>query len=405
MSDLTPDPARFPPDALLMFRTDWDGIIQTASPTFLRTVGYTEEEVIGQSVRMFRHADMPQAVYYYSSFALFEGRPVGAYTKSAAKDGADYWSFAIATPVDGGVFSIQMNPRAEILREVVPIYRDICAGERAGTLSVEDSARALEAAIRARLNLRDYDAYMSYALSRECRKRDLSKGRAAPPQMRQLREIYEMTLDVAARAAEVDAVFRETAQIRYNMRLQAGRLEGRFGPIGVISENHKVMRVKIEQDMRVFRDSAALGSDQIAHAAFATAVRGLADELVETIRADPRAQVDAAKWAVQDLQFLSEKYAARLADALSRLKRNAASLHEQCRRMRRVVSGLELTRIMCKIERARVYAGGEGLDEIVQRLERAERDLTLALSSIEKTVKSATSIADQLSEKRRTVLV
>jgi aerotaxis receptor len=67
-----------------------------------------------------------------------------------------------------------------------------------------------------------------------------------------------------------------------------------------------------------------------------------------------------------------------------------------CRDVRRLTSGLELTRIMCKIERSKLTSGTEGLDEIINRLTDAQDRISKALTKIEDASSEITSLVSTL---------
>ena len=384
-------------EKLFFSRTDHRGVIQGANGVFADVSNYQMSEMLGAPHKIVRHKHMPRAVFHLMWDRLKSGRPIGAYVKNLTSDGQHYWVFAFVSPVEGGYLSIRLKPLSGLLRKIEAIYTRLCKGEDDDGLGPEKGIEALLTEL-SEIGFASYEAFMSNALSEEIRAREEALNRVPVQSLSRLRRLSELTSTIETEARTVAQVFRSTDQIPYNMRLQAGRMEGSDGPISVISENHRQMSFAIEDDLKRFREKASLGAELITGAAFVAGAAYLAEEMAKQFDGEPMVEgIDRDSEKALLIQ-LARSYSADTRSAVSRVVESATELGRLCRDMRRVVSGLEMTRIMCKIERARANGDTEGLDEIVSRLVVAEEKLSRALSEIEAAVRGALDETETLTK-------
>src|SRR5690606_22326387 len=88
----------YPDGALIVSRTDVDGIITHANASFIEMSGYTREELIGQTHHILRHPEMPAPAFKDLWDTVGEGRRWHGYVKSLRKDGGFYWVYATVIP-------------------------------------------------------------------------------------------------------------------------------------------------------------------------------------------------------------------------------------------------------------------------------------------------------------------
>lgn len=162
--------------------TDAKGRIVSGNRVFERVSGYAAGELIGQPHNLVRHPDMPRAVFQLLWDYLGAGRPIAAYVKNMAADGAYYWVLATALPVPGGYLSVRIKPSTPYLAVVEEAYREVLALERSleqgGTLRKDAIAESLAqlGSIVVASGFRDYDAFMSAALAAELANRERARG-------------------------------------------------------------------------------------------------------------------------------------------------------------------------------------------------------------------------------------
>ena len=124
-----------PEDEILVSRTTPKGVITYASDAFVRSSGFSREELLGQAHNLVRHPDMPPAAFADLWQTIKAGRPWTGIVKNRRKDGGFYWVRANVSPIAAhgkivGYISVRTKPsRAEI-----DSAADLYAQMRADTL-------------------------------------------------------------------------------------------------------------------------------------------------------------------------------------------------------------------------------------------------------------------------------
>ncbi|MEO0390132.1 MAG: hypothetical protein AAF218_04235 [Pseudomonadota bacterium] len=377
-------PDNLPPEALYYTRTDGEGRMRSVTAGYAALCQTAAEDLIGAPHHVTHGPGMPRGILKLLNQHAMAGQPFAGYFPNLG----DVWLFAVVTPVPGGFAAVRFVPQGRLLAQVAPFYERVVA--RAG-----DDDLAIRAGLRA-MGFDSYDAFMTYALSHEVRARSRLLGQRSTPGLRRLRALYDLTRSLETQAKALEDVFRGTEQIPYNMRLQARRLQGSDSAFSVISDNHRQMSAGVGATLRTFQNNAVLGADGVARAAFEVAAAGLVREMHGLLAHEAPVLCSHPDEDRQLLADLADRYVADANTSVQGLARGARGLSVQCKDMRRVAAGLEMTRIMCVIERSRSSGDAEGLDEIVSRLMQAEEALRAALSDIERDVQRIGHLSETL---------
>jgi len=179
---------------LFFSTTDGKGVITAGNRVFERVSGYALEELIGRAHNVVRHPDMPRAVFQLLWDTIEVGRPVAAYVKNLAADGAYYWVLASVVPITGGYLSVRLAPGAEHFAAAKAIYAELVALEReieGDDLSQRKPSIAASVSrlgeLLANAGYEDYYAFMRAALPAEVARRaarlsaEHAHGLATPP--------------------------------------------------------------------------------------------------------------------------------------------------------------------------------------------------------------------------------
>ncbi len=102
-----------------------------------------------------------------------------------------------------------------------------------------------------------------------------------------------------------------------------------------------------------------------------------------------------------ELLGIASRYREQSVQEVRTLADRVRRFGQQCRDMRRMMSGLELTRIMCKIERSKFDGDHSGLDEIVNRLADAQSSLGTSFDEILNSVTNILSRSDDVQRSAR----
>ena len=324
---------RFNLEDLFFSRTDPRGVIQAANSVFVHVSGFDWSDLEGAPHRIVRHPDMPSGVFHLMWQEIAAGRPIGAY----------------------------------------------------GRVTPEQSQDLLLQKLRD-MGYPDYDTFMSYALSEELGARATGMRRRVDHGLQAMRGLAEAVHNMHRYGDMVDTIFHSTALIPNNLSIQARSLEGANGPISVISTNHQVMAQSLGDILRRFRTAVVDGVAHTGLARFNAGVRVLTQDVATQFRNNPAVAGLDSDAEARRLATLITDCQIRETASVSKVMRAVAAYRGMSTDMRRVMSGLEMSRVMCKIEQSKYAKNVDGLNEIVGRLHRAERQLSEVIDSIETSI-------------------
>ncbi len=128
---------QFPANATLLSTTDTDSRISYANAAFIRTSGFSAEELLGQPHNIVRHPDMPQEAFADMWRSLKNGQSWTALVKNRRQDGDHYWVRANAAPMrrNGqltGYLSVRTQPTRAEIDATEALYARFKAGRASG---------------------------------------------------------------------------------------------------------------------------------------------------------------------------------------------------------------------------------------------------------------------------------
>lgn len=114
---------QFPHNETLLSTTDTSSHISYANAAFIRTSGFSTEDLIGQPHNLVRHHDMPVEAFADMWRSLKDGQSWTALVKNRRSDGDHYWVRANAAMVEqGSVATTSMSERAQRLVNAVRVF-------------------------------------------------------------------------------------------------------------------------------------------------------------------------------------------------------------------------------------------------------------------------------------------
>jgi len=366
---------------LFFSRTDEHGIIQSGNGVFQRVSGYSWDELLKKPHKIIRHPDMPRAVFWLLWNTIAQGKPIGAYVKNRAKDGRYYWVFALITPAQGGYLSVRLKPSSPLFHIVEKEYAALEARERAESLKPADSAALLLQRL-AELGFRDYDAFMSSALSGELIARANILNGPADERVDRFTNIQSAAMSLMDEANKIFSAFAENAYVSLNFQVQAAKLGQAGAAIGEISRNYDDISGSIRHNMESFVASAAEVAGTVSEGLFLFAGARLQQE-VQGYFAREESEDESIR--ARDVECLDEQantYHRKAVDGLVRISARVVGFGGEIAYMKRLVTGLEVTRIMGKVESARLNLLEHGLDGLIDELENLQRAIAAGLKAI-----------------------
>jgi len=361
--------APFSLEEVFFSRTDDRGVIEAGNAVFSRVANYDWEEMQGAPHKLVRHPDMPKGVFWLMWDTLKRGKSIGTYVKNQAKDGLFYWVFAVVTPCDGGYLSARIKPTSPMLATIETEYADLLAAESSESLSPEDSAaRFLERL--ADLGFDEYEKFSTHALSEELMARDIGLGRAPDAKIRKFRTMLTNAEDLTQETESLVQEFEAMRTIPHNLRVIASRIEPAGGPVTVLSQNYGTM----SRDMSEWFEKHVLGENSNFSAIMSTVNLSMFIECMARILHECDLQLTKEQHDIDPekehrlLRDLISKQSRQAEKGLNDVGVEADRILNACTVMHRHFLGLSSTRVLCKIESARLSRDGETLTTIIDQL-------------------------------------
>ncbi|SDY39150.1 PAS domain-containing protein [Citreimonas salinaria] len=368
-------------------RTDKRGVIKAGNGVFRRISGYSWDELAGTPHKIIRHADMPRGVFQFMWDTIKADKPVGTYVKNRDKSGGYYWVFALVAPWNDGYISIRLKPTSPMRETVAAIYADLLKAEREDGLTPQQSAELLLERVR-ELGYASYQTFQAAAIAAEFEARAKAMGEPLEQVQKRLLTMSRGIADVQVETAEMTEAFNAIRTVPMNMRIIASRLENAGGPISAISVNYSQMLEEMSTWVNTFVDGDtcvfARIRDAILNSQFLGFAAALQQEVSETLtRADvdsmPGHDLDRERATIVDLRadFLKQTR-----DSLGSVETEAMRFGRSVLDMKRYVTGLSSTRMMCKIESATLSDQGTALGGIVEQLDACQNEIEKRLARI-----------------------
>ncbi len=367
---------------LFFSRTDTRGIILSGNNVFQRISLYEWKELLKKPHNLIRHADMPKGVFYLFWDTLKRGEPIGAYVKNRAKDGRHYWVFAIATPVKGGFLSVRIKPGSELLKIVEEEYRALVALEYGGKLTPKESAEKLLGRLK-ELGFNNYQEFMSAAISKEMACRDQHLGLGEDSARQCFDDIMLEAQPLLKQAENIHAAYSRNEYVPLNLQIQSAQLGDQGATIDVISRNYHVISTEIKDKIGEFMQSAKQVFSTINDARFLFSVAVIQNDVVGFFEKEDAVEGFSKAEEMQYLQNQQEEYRQKALDGMKSIIRQTKQFEEDCYQMKRLALALEVTRVMGKVESARLNETKDGLNELIEDLASFQRSIADSLKQIE----------------------
>lgn len=374
-------------EELFFSRTDKRGIIASGNSVFQKISQYSWEELLEKPHNLIRHPDMPKAVFWLLWDTIKKGNPIGAYVKNKAKDGRYYWVYAIVTPLDDGYLSVRLKPTSEILKVVEEEYQKLANLETANNLTPEASAGILLNRLN-ELGFSNYNMFMATTLSKEIAARNNSLHRLQDGAIARFDELVRAANVVLQNASTIFTEYEKNEYVPLNLRVQAAQL-GEFGStINVISYNYNIISTEIKESMSQFIDSSKQVFKSINDGLFLVCTAGIQHEILNFFKSEEEIEGISREHEMQLLAQQQSAYMRRATDSLRSILTQAEQFAADCAIMKRLASGLEVTRIMAKVESARLIEDKNGLGGMIEDLEAFQKTIAINLRDIDNANRS-----------------
>ncbi|WP_229673308.1 PAS domain-containing protein [Salipiger pallidus] len=377
----------FETGSMFYSRTDRRGVIIEGNSVFRRISGFGWEELKGAPHKLVRHADMPTGVFHLFWERLKAGKQVSAYVKNKTKDGRHYWVLAVAWPIPDGYISVRIKPHTELFASVREIYAEMRRAELEDGVTPARSCEALLAALQEH-GFETYDAFMSAALSRELEERSKRTGIALDSRQQRFLTMVHTINQIREETDAMTEIIKAIRTVPMNMRILASRLENAGGPISAISVNYGSMLDEMATWVHEFvegRDSTYIRMrETIERGQFLVCAAVMQREMSTLFEEDMRGAPNTAALQAdqQTLRTEATQFGKLSDEALKVVETEATRLGRSVLDMKRYVTGLSSTRMMCKIESATLNGSGDSLSGIVDQLDAGQDEIEARLAKI-----------------------
>ena len=375
------EPAPFSFEELFFSRTDTRGIMLAGNSVFQRISMYEWEELLGKPHNLIRHPDMPKAVFYLLWDTIKKGEPIGAYVKNMAKDGRYYWVFALVTPIDGGYLSVRLKPSSEILAVVEREYKSLVAHERNSGISPAESAGLLLARLT-ELGFSDYGAFTAAALSAEIAARNEQLGRGRDAAVAYFADLTQAARALFEKSGIIFSAYEANKYVPLNLQVQSAQLGDDGAAIAVISSNYNIISTEIKNNMSHFLTSVQKVFQTINAGLLLVSTAKIQQEVIEFFRHEVPSQHIVREQEMTHLERQQIEYRLKAEEGLRDILSQTERFQSACRDMKMLASGLEVTRIMGKVENARQTESGDGLNEMINDLGALQESISTSLREI-----------------------
>lgn len=380
--------APFALNEVFFSRTDERGIIQAGNYVFKRVANYEWEELIGAPHKVIRHPDMPKGVFQLFWDIIGAGQSMGTYVKNKAKDGLYYWVFAVVVPCENGFLSARISPSSALFEEVKAVYGELLQAETNEGLSPPESAEKMLEWIRSK-GFEDYHQFATHALSEELMARDAGLERPKDQKISDLRKMMANAEILVEETQGLVKDFDAMHTIPHNLRVIASRIEPSGGPVTVLSQNYGAM----SREMSDWFATHVMGADSNFNTIKLAVTNSLFVEGMTRILNECDAQLQKERRGLGDIDMNAERAilgglvsseTERAHKGVEEVDHEAQRIMRACQVMHRQFLGLSSTRVLCKIESARLPESGETLSDIIDQLGVFQERISRRLDDITK---------------------
>lgn len=379
------------PGRLHLCLLDHDGTPRDAA---VSAAAFDLPQLIRSAYGVCQHDDMPQGVYARMESRLSGSAGSAGYYYCTGKNGAPFWIAVSIYRTKQGRVVCHMPVSSPQLEKFAAFFAHLKQAERDGLNADESAARLLS--LMHTEGVSDYRSLATSIMIEEIGMRDAGQDRPQYRHLLVLQSILKTLRTIDESAKVIDQMSDSSRLIPYQLKLQAARLEGRDGPLSVIADNHQELTQTLLRVTADLQKASSTELDAVIDSIAFVAQSNHAAELLENSAATQGAPERGDACLRHELQEVIDHCHQELTSLLSNIDRSVTALAVVCRRMRRAVVAIEMTTMMCRIERAKLPVRADGLRGIEEQLYLVQKNLVERMAQIETDAATALSLAAQL---------
>jgi len=367
---------------LFFSRTNTKGIILAGNSVFRRVSEYDWSDLIHRPHNTIRHEDMPRAVFYLLWKTILSGSPIGAYVKNKSKNGAYYWVYALVLPIsDGGFLSVRLKPSSPIFNLIKIEYQKILNLEKTQRITPEQSANQLLNEL-INLGFEDYNAFVVKTLLEELSARQVKLNRPPIPLLAQFQDVLTFSQNLLVKSQQMAKSFKAGVFLPLNLTIQAAKLNLSGEPLAVVAKKYADMISEIQERFDHFEEATLLVQKEVSKCQYLICANILLTEVVDFFKTE----TNSGPIDVQNEMLLLEKVTSsgsqQATTALTSISLEFDKLNTLCEQLKTITTGLEIVRLMGKIEIARLTEKQDQLTHLIEELLKFKSFLVQTLDEI-----------------------
>jgi len=247
---------------------------------------------------------------------------------------------------------------------------------------MEDCENQMHQAVQA-MGFRDYVAFMGFVLGSELLSRAKILGRARDPSVDAFETMGQLLVELSEEVQTVEALFERISTSPKNLNILGSRLTTGREAMQVIAQNYEMVSHEILASIQQLslRLQALLEKAFLGRMGYCASV--LYDEVIETYRTqEGNAGTRGHTAELQRLETALVNFKASAVEGCAQIQHEVDEFSVLTSRLRRMLSGLVVTRVVCRIEAASTNDDTNSIDEISNRLTNFQDELGHALDRI-----------------------
>ncbi len=225
---------------------------------------------------------------------------------------------------------------------------------------------------------------MSTALGQEIAARDNQLGKRPDITISYFEELAKAAQSLLKQAAAIFEAYAENAYVPLNLRVQAAQLGEEGATIGVISNNYNIISADIKLRMDEFIASADEVSKAVNKGFFLVCTAKIQRETLAFFQHETATGETSQDEEIALLDDQRKTYQESAVEGLNAIATQAERFHQSCTEMKRLAAGLEVTRIMGKVESSRLSVDKDGLNDLIDNLEDFQVSISNSLKEIDR---------------------
>jgi aerotaxis receptor len=190
--------------------------------------------------------------------------------------------------------------------------------------------------------------------------------------------------DVKTLGGQIVSDFESIKTTPLNMRIQAAHLGERASSLSVISSNYQILASQIKEIIEEFMQSAEAVLKTVKEGLFLSCISGFQSESINAFAVETNLPDFIDREAeIALLTHQNAKYNKQALEGFARISKEINHFTELSVSLKRILSGLSLTRILCEMESKRIGHDARNMSDIAAQLSDFQNSTGRCLKEIE----------------------